>query len=507
MVLTNKNKLQILFISFFLLFYEPSCFSQDGAAAESYYYWKDFFNTAFENSTKIKDIQKEYLNSIINKKQYDYKWFPTIFWGIQETLNSTRGDYIYVLNQTPDSERTLISSPLTSISITQTLPGNGTVSLAAGYGFNYSIDRRAFLQWPQVQLNLNQYLNRGAFGITRNPEYHFMQEQTAYYELIYRRNLNQEIQNILLLIQKADNLDAQENYYASLVDEYESELETSIEKNLAGTQSKLQIHYADHQLSQAKNNLNNTRTEKENVLKELFILNPKFNLRELNTQRNKLSRIISDIYYISEPSNEDIESNLQSQIYSSILKQYLFQYQTNEISFAPELFMTSSVTPNNNLNAYYSDWYKSFRIFKENKNSFDYSVTLGVRKNFEIPQARKKRKEIYTLHKEAVEKDFEITQKSQKNEITILKNQLSENLSYIEQLQAEIETERNFRKERQTLYEQNFITKDEFLKSETLFFQIYMDYISTFWKCIINQIDIINLCSSDAILLKKFMED
>ena len=357
-------------------------------------FWKDLMNTAFSNSLKVGEIEKEYSSALINKKEYDYQWFPQLQMALQNTFNGTRGDGLYVLNSEPNSEFTWITSPFTSFSISQKLPAYGSLSLSAGYGFNYSFDRKAFLQYPQIQFSINQYLLRSGLGKGNNVEYNLVKEQMNYYSLIYRKDLNAEIQNVLALLEKTDTLCAQEAYYKALVTEYESELETSKEKNLSGLQSNLQLHYANHKLSEAQDNLNDTIFEKENTLKELYILIPTINIETFQNHRNELKQIIGTLYEKIEPASQKIKKNFDSKIYENILQQYLYQYKNNEVNYAPEFYVTSSVSPNSSLTSYYSDWYKSLRIFKENKNPFDFSVSVGIRTRFELPQAYKLRKEI-----------------------------------------------------------------------------------------------------------------
>ncbi|MCR5063879.1 MAG: hypothetical protein K6A89_11410 [Treponema sp.] len=476
-------------------------------------YWNHFFQTAFENSSEINDIKKDYISAIISKKQYDYHWFPNLQVALQNTTSASRGDYIPVLNKqnastnTSASRLTWLTSPATSFAISQRLPGGGELAFGAGYGFNYSFEHKAFLQRPEIQLSLNQLLSRGAFGITKNPEYQLMKEQKEYSELVYKIKLNSELINILQLIKNADILYSQEQYYEALMKKYESELNTAKEKAASGMQSNLQTHYAEHQYSEAMQKLNDIRYEKDNIKKEIEILVPQFNFKDIDTNRIELIEMILKIYNSIEPIETEIENNSNVKIYSSILKQYLFQYRTNEINYAPEFFLNSSITPNSSVNANFSDWYKSFRIFKENKNPFDFSVTMGVRKKFEFPAAMKKRKEIYELNKNAVETEFTVTQNTQKRELKILLEDINNKRNYLQSLETELQTEQFFRENRLNLYEQNLITQDDFLQSETIYFQIYSDYIKTLWECMENQINVINLCSSTPLLLNTFLED
>ena len=405
MVLKKFRKGIMLFLLLQITFL---CFSQEEN------YWNSLIQTAFHNSANTSSIKKDYISTLISKKQYDYQWFPNFQIGFQTSFNASRGDTLYILNQASDSEITWIASPSTGISIYQKLPGNGYVSLGMSYGFNYSLERKVFLQWPQLQLSLNQKLSRGAFGITKNPEHLLIAEQMSYYSDLYKRNLDSEVQNILGLIQQADILCAQENYYQALAKEYESEMLTSKEKNRSGMQSSLETHYASRQYSEALNYLNDITYEKALLNQELLILIPDFIQDDLQEERFALQKIIQKIYDEIKKEPEDINKNFNNGLYSSIQRQYLYQYQNNEINYAPELYMTTSISPDSSFNSYYSDWFKSFRVLKETPYPIDFSFTMGIRKTFELPQAKKLRQETFQLSKDALEKNFLIARPDRK---------------------------------------------------------------------------------------------
>ena len=457
--------------------------------------------TAFKNSTKVNEIKSDYISVLINKRQYDYQWFPSIQIGFQNSFNASRGDTLYLLNQASDSAITWTSTPSTYLSLNQKLPGKGYITLTTSYGFSYSIDHRLFLQWPQLQFSLSQKLSRGAFGITKNPEYQLVKEQLFYYTELYKQNLFNEIQNILDLIKRSDILDAEEQYYNSLLTEYESEMKTSKEKNRLGMQSNLETHYASHQYTEAQNYLNNLRSEKELLNQQLSLLIPEFNQKDLNIKRYELQNTLQVVYESLNKDSSGIEKNWNSILYYSVQRQYLYQHQDNETNFAPELFVTSSISPDGSFNAYYTDWFKSFRVLAERPYPLDFSVTMGIRKSFELPQAKKIRNEIYQMNKSLLEKDFLTLQETQKKEIDTLTRQIELDKSYLKNLEKEIETEQSFRLKRKEMLEKNIITQDDFYQSETIYFRIYRDYINTFWKLLNNQMSVMSICSDNITLL------
>ena len=82
---------------------------------------------------------------------------------------------------------------------------------------------------------------------------------------------------------------------------------------------------------------------------------------------------------------------------------------------------------------------------------------------------------------------------------------IESNSEYLKSLEYELDIEQNFRENRKQLYEKNIITQNEFFQSETLYYLILKNYISTFWNIICDKINVINLCSKDALLINTFL--
>ena len=134
-----------------------------------------------------------------------------------------------------------------------------------------------------------------------------------YTNLTFRKNLSSEIIRIFSLLQQYDELSAEENYYTSLVTQYKSELETAKQKEITGMQSKLQSHYANHQLTEALTKLEEIKTQNKHILKEIQILNPDFKLEQLKSERTKLKDFLNKLYLALDIKEESLNSNLDNQ--------------------------------------------------------------------------------------------------------------------------------------------------------------------------------------------------
>ncbi|MBR5646295.1 MAG: hypothetical protein IKX23_06610 [Treponema sp.] len=472
-------------------------------------WWKNFIQTAFSNSNQVSEIKNSYANAVISKLQYKYSWFPKLLLETQASFTRTNGNSVSIINQEPDPSEEIIINPYTVISINQKMPGNGNLSFSVDYGFNYAMNRRVFLQNPSVQLSFNQNLGQGAFGIPDNPESRFMEEQFNYSKSLFEKQMLDEFYNIIFLIRNVDELTAEERYYEALTNQYKSEIETAALKAEKGMQSGLESFYAQYQYNESLNKLSIIKTNKEEAVKEISLLFSEYNWLELNEKRNELKEEI-DIFF-NKFKNIDpmeyIELNIESSLYKNIFNINLYQYQNNENNYSPVLFISSSARINNSLYYQYSDFYKSFRILNELENPYNISLTIGISKQFELPQAKTKRKTIYEIQKNTLLEEFSIYKKNKEKEFSILLEQINFSETYLAELEKEIQKEEYFRIERKKLFENNLITQNEYFQSETLYLLIYKNYISAFWNIICDKIKIINLCSIDALLINSFLGD
>ena len=468
-------------------------------------YWQIILQEAFRNNPKVVQLKKDFASQIIYKKQNDYLWFPYIQLDLNQSIEGLRGDYVYIQNQYPSEENIWLFSPNSNLSINQKLPGNGFLSLSAGYGFNYSIKRNVFLQEPRIQFTFNQNLGYGAFGFTKNPEQQLLNEQVEYSYLFFSKELITQLQETLELLKDFDLLCAEQNYYSSLVTQYNAEVLTATEKKKNGLQSNLEAYYANHQYLNYKNQLNQIENQKVDLHNKIKLLIPNFNIIELENNRMELIQIVSALFNNIDTFN--IKENFDSQIYQNILLQQQLNFKVNEINYTPLFYITSTVYPDNNHYNLYSDWYKSFRNLIESPYPLRFETTIGLKINFEVPKAKKLRKELLNLEKDSTIKEYLNNLSHQEKENTLLNEELVILQNYFNSIQEEIEIENQFRLNRKELYEQNIITQNEYYESETLFFLIYKDYITTFWKIITNKIKIITINSNTNKILITFLGD
>ena len=491
-------------------------------------YWTNLIQIAFQNDPKITELKSQYNSVLINKLQHDYSYIPTLNFTFQETLTKTSLASVNVLNSTAsDQSLGLLLTPYLALSLNQKLPLNGQLSLSTEYAFNYSVEKDVYLQSPSITLSFSQVVSKGQWGMNKDPEGALINEQLNYYTLVYEKQMTEELLNILLLLENLDIISSEADYYSALVSQYESELKTAQEKKARGLSSDLETFYAEHEYLENLSHLHELVNEKQRVTSEVLLLLPDFDFTLFAEKKDELSEKITAVFdnlknksqalsgENQEEYSEDtlityyenlIKNNTDSLLYKSMLDQYKYDFINTENRYAPAFYVSSSFGPNQNLNVYFSDFSKSFRVFTEHPYPVNLSLSIGFTKNFEFPKARLLRKEIYDLNMKVISEQIETSLSRQKNEFYILWNQIKNESDYIAKLEKEIPKENEFRVQRKKLLEQHLITEEEYLKTETKYYLIIKEYTTSFWKLVENKIKIINMCSNESVLINQFSD-
>lgn len=471
-------------------------------------FWQKTVTQAFSNSKEIQELKNGKLSSIVYKKQNEYLWFPKLQFELLQSTGNTCGDYIYIQGQFPERENIWLLNPLLNLSITQKLPGNGKVSLSGTYGFSHIPGKNAFIQQPKIQLAYNQSLGHGILGIKKSAEWLLEEEKLTYSELYFTKNMILQLERIFTIIRDIDVTYAEENYHTALLKQYISESVTARKKNSGGMQSELEVYYAEHQTAKTKNQLTEISWRKTELLKEIHLLVPDFNEKLIPQKRQELGEIAKTLYLTSvQPDSEVtlIEENTDSQIFRNIIRQNNLRHQIQEFQFSPVLFSIASFITDANANSIYSDWNKSFRKLTETPILLNFSGSIGIRIIFEMPGEKRLRKELFNLENNSVRKEFRTNILRQKAELEFLKKRTEMSYKYLCHLENEISTEKKFRQKRENLLEQNMITQDEFLQSESLYFLILRDYADVFWDTVMAQLRAAALSPKCAVLLTAFL--
>lgn len=486
---------------FIILF---SLFLYNVNASENY--WIKIVRTAFENNTEVTKSQNRYISSYINKRQIDYSWIPYFQLDFQQGFNNIRDDYIYVYNQYPNKEKTWILTPSINFSINQKLPGNGILSLSTVYGFNYIAEKNAFLQIPQIQLNLSQRLGNGAFGITKNLETLLLNEQLSYSKLVLFKEIYFQLQQLIHLFKQYDIICANKDYLSALVYQYETELFTAEQKKLQGLYSNLETYYIQHQKTNASKSLTDVSIERIEILNKILLLVHNFDENIFMNNRNSLMKSID--YFFSKISKDTLlNDNFEILLYESSIKQQSFNFQINNNNFMPNFYISSVLATDSNIHTLYENWYKSFITLTEIPYSINLKTSIGINIKIENFKAKKIRKELFLLEKNATIQELEKQKETQSLEIKLLQEKLLTDTTYLHKLETELKTENLFRNNRKELYEKNIITQTEYAQGETLYHIIYENYISTFWDVISTKLQLIYFSDQKISLLNHFLGD
>lgn len=149
-------------------------------------------------------------------RQQQKTWIPSVRLDLSADSKLVQGDYRYVRNGGIISSPQIITAPTASIGISQKLPGNGELSVGAGYGISCLLSQNAYIQQPYLQLGLSQSLSRGAFFITKDPSSEKLKNQMDVFRLEGREAMFELAVRFVSAVQDY-NLAVLEEEYRSVV--------------------------------------------------------------------------------------------------------------------------------------------------------------------------------------------------------------------------------------------------------------------------------------------------
>ena len=125
-----------------------------------------------------------------------------------------------------------------------------------------------------------------------------------------------------------------------------------------------------------------------------------------------------------------------------------------------------------------------------------YSLTLGVKITFGIPGAKKLRKTIFELEKRNIKSEMNMNIEKNKAEMEIVVAEIDKLETYWKELSEVLKEEQKFQEEKKKLLNENYITEEEYLESETLYSDMYRSATDTFWKIIDKKLEIYSMTDS-----------
>ena len=478
-----KQKMPFIFIQ--LIAFSSFCTAQNYNNP-----WLEVIDTGFANMPEVLELRNNKKSSDLYYKQQKMQWAPTFSIELPQNLINKRGDATYIRGQTTASDRVMIINDSANITIGQKLPGNGYLKTVLGYGSYYLFERNVFLQHPYVSLDYSQTIAKGMFNVKKEPTIILAEKQWEYNNITYYQSMYEQLKKLLKIIENCDVQIAEKKYFSTLVTLNESKLRKSTEKQDQGTGSRLETYYAEQQLLSAKHQLALINFSLVDYEKDLKLFIPNKNIDALDNIKTDLLDLIS--FYDSVETRTD----LQTKLFENMLFQQELQYEKNEFNYSPNFYTSISASPDSDLYYVYSDWYKSWRELFTLPMPLEYSLTLGVKITFGIPGAKKLRETTFELEKRNIKSEMNMNIEKNKAEMEIVVAEIDKLETYWKELSEVLKEEQKFQEEKKKLLNENYITEEEYLESETLYSDMYRSATDTFWKIIDKKLEIYSMTDS-----------
>ena len=446
-----------------------------------------FINSALERRPEVQKIKNDLLSVVIQKKQYDYQWIPVLQLDFPQSAALLRGDDFSVMNQKSSSKHMLMLEPAVKFSLQQKLPGNGSFSIYSTYDLNYLPERRAYLQNPSLGVSFAQTISTDSFMFGKNSEALLMKAQTSYKITNLKKSLYSELADFISLLAEYDSICAELAYNKAQVDFYSAKERAAGRKNKNGSQSNLEFFYARHSLQNFTWQLKKSNFAKNELEQKITQLYDSFNFLVLEEGRESLMEILD---------SGKIEFESDERLFESLILQNKLNYKKDELSFKPQFYFSAGLCPDTNFYYQYSDWKKSWRSLIEPPPPIKVNAAAGVRINFELPKAKKMRKEIYELEEENIRNKMRAAVELQEKNFLANETEILSMAEYFYALKNEFASENSFRQARKEMLEKQMLTEEDFFESEITYFTIRQDYINTFWSIIKKRLEIIESSSA-----------
>lgn len=429
--------------------------------------------------------------------QQDKYWLPSIQFDVSANSNLVQGDYNYVKNLGIISDPQIILSPSVNIGVSQNLPGNGKVSVNAGYGMSYLPSQDGYKQQPYFQVGINQPLSYGAFTLGKDISYQRLKNQKNMAELEYKDALFQLVSSFIGAVQNYNLALLEKEYYSVVLKKIQAEYQEQDSRFGLGQESTVDLF-----------NLYKKKSETMQSLQQssLSLLKAETVLEEYKSvdimERSDLFR--DGILSLLNGTYEDIEQQTIQEI--RILNQMEDDeliLKANESSFLPSINIQMSISPNEN-NSYYVDFSRSMRDLVDSSHVWSTDASVRIHVPLDYSSQLKILKESASIKNQNLTMQLEIIRDEQ-IKMRHLYNEWSASLSeYCNYMEQAMEKEEEFRKDFKSLLDSHIITEAEFWETEVSYLETRLNYYRSIWNMIQGKINILRLSSAWMEFIEQF---
>ena len=432
----------------------------------------------------------------LQKKQ----WLPSIQFDLQADSNQIQGEYLLIRNKGTVTFPQTVITPSTNIGLNQKLPGNGQFTVDAGYGFSLLTEQNAYIQNPYLQIGLSQRLSYGAFFLSKDPSFMKLKTNEQFSFIQNKKNAFDVVLGFISAVQNYDLALLNEKYYEAIQKKALAEYKEQEIRHEIGQKNDIELLKTRTKLKQS---VSNFKQASQNVIQTETILS-EYQIEEIKEQINKFRNELVEL--LEKEYREEQSQTFQEQELINEISNEKLNLKENKIRMAPLLYIQTLISPNQNKNIEYSDFYASLRTLKNTPYIWTINTTVGLSIGLDYSFQKKQLKKISDEKIMNLNIQLE-TLRDEQNKIKDTYNQWIDFFSlYCFDSKVALEKENEFLAEKHALLNRNIITEIQYLEAEVNYYEMQLNYFNSLWNLIQNKLNMLRLSSKWMMFVQQFME-
>ena len=427
-------------------------------------------------------------------------WLPSVQVDFSADSKLVQGEYRYAKNGGVISAPQLITSPSAEIGISQRLPGNGCLSLGAGYSVSCLTGRGAYIQQPYIQLGLSQSLAPGAFFLTKDPALEMLGNQKDVLRMESDEAMFELAVRFISAVQDYDLALQEKEYYGAMLRKSDAEYEEQSHRHKSGQKNNIELfnsHMIHTQAIQGFQEASLKLSEAEAILCRYKICGIE---NQCGSFRDGISWLLG-MTYGEESGQTAQELELLNEIMSEELS-----LKIDKSKLAPSLYMQATVAPEQSKNGEYRDLSRSLRDLADSPYAWTMDATVGVSLALDFASRGKTMREVSDKKIRNLSLQLNVLRDEQEKMRCLYRNWCVSFSAYSKQMELALNEEEEFRHDMRILFERNEITEAQYWATETSYYETRLSYYRSVWGMIQGKLGILKLSSGWMEFIKQFME-
>ncbi len=427
-------------------------------------------------------------------------WIPTVRLNLSADAKVVRGEYRYVRNGAIIRDPQIIASPSAEIDISQRLPGNGEISIGAGYAVSCLAGQNAYIQQPYLSLGVSQHVSRGAFFLTKDPSVEILKSQRELFRLESRDAMFGLFVRFTTAVKDYDIASLELEHCEATMKKTDADYREQLWRHDAGQRNDVALFNSHMSRTQAVQNLRLA----EQKLSEAESALACYGIGDITEMpryfRNGLNKLLSAV------SGEKSQMTMQEKEVIGEIRLVELSLEAEESGLSPLLYMQTSLVPDQGRDGEFSDFSRSVRNLAVFPDSWLVNATVGFSIELDGFCQRKITREISGKKIKGLNERLDVL-RVEREKARPLYRKWSEGLSeYCEEMEAAMREEEILRMDIKTLLEEHMITETEYWSAEAGYQETRLKHGLSVWSMIEGKIYILRLSSDWEEFIGRFLE-